>query len=546
MKSPDLDRGRDAFRRMAWREAYAWLSAADAAAPLGPEDLERLARAAFLLGRDDAPAITERAHREALRHGDHAHAANSAFWLGMALLDRREYAKANAWFARAERIVDDTGLDTVERGYLLLPRALEHAMEGDQEAAVRAYDQALALAQRFGDSDLATLARLGQGEARIALGEIRTGLAALDDVMLAVTSGEVSSIVAGIAYCSAIESFQAIFDLRRAQEWTAALTRWCEAQPDLVPFRGLCRLERAHLMQLRGDWRAADDEARQAQAWFSGTWPEDPAIGEALHRQGDLHRLQGRFSEAEAAYRDACRYGRQAEPGLAQLRLARGDVGAAMTSIRRALAEAAEPARRSRLLEPAVDIALAADDLESARGWSEELGGLAARLGAQWLDAMAARAAGAVRLASGDAAGAIGTLRSAWSTWQGLGVPYEAARVRVLIARASRALGDEYAAAMEIDAARQSFLELGATPDVTALDAAVAALRPPGGLTAREVEVLRLVASGRTNRAIASDLVLSEKTVARHVANIFTKLDLSTRAAATAYAYEHGLIETQR
>ena len=548
MTSSILERGREAFQRKAWRDVYAFLSAAAQEAPVGIEDLERLGEAAYLLGRvTDAVAIQERAHREALAGGDRCRAARHAFWLGLGHLDRGEPAQAGGWFGRAERVLDEAGDKCVERGYLVMASALQWAGEGDREAALAAYLEASAIAERFGDADLATLARLGQGEEKIALGDLRAGVALLDEVMVAVRADEVSSIVAGIVYCSVIETFQAIFDLRRAQEWTTALTRWCESQPDLVPYRGQCRLHRARLMQLRGDWRDADEEARLARESLARPSPGDPLIGEAFYRQAELHRLQGRLREAEAGYREASRHGRRPEAGLALLRLAQGEIRPALASIRRALSEAADRPTRSGLLEPAVEIAVAAGDVEGARRAADELRELAAGLGAPLLEAMAARAEGAVLLEAGEAETALGILRSAWSAWQALGAPYEAARVRVLIARACRALDDDDAAALELDAARRVFADLGATPDVGAVDALARtwSSATPGGLTARELEVLRLVASGRTNRAIASDLVLSEKTIARHVANIFTKLDLSSRAAATAYAYEKGLVRAR-
>lgn len=548
MTSPILIRGREASGRKAWRDAYALLHAADQAAPLGLEDLERLGEAAHLLGHTgEVIALQERAHREAIRRGDIRRAVRHAFWLGLGLLDHGEHAQAGGWFARAARILDDARVESVERGYLLIPAAFASVTQGDHEAALATYVEASTIAERYGDSDLVTLARVGQGEERIALGDVRGGVALLDEAMVAVRADHVSPIVVGIVYCSVIDTFQAILDIRRAQEWTTALTRWCESQPDLVLYRGQCRLQRARLMHLRGDWHDAGVEARLAQESLSRPTPDDLAIGEALYQQAEVHRLQGRSVDAESLYRASSRHGRRPEPGLALLRLEAGQRRTALASIRRSLAEATDPSTRSRLLEPAVEIALAADDVEGARRAADELRALAVELGSPMLHAMAVRADGAVLLEAGRAEAAIGLLRAAWSAWQSLGVPYEAARARVLIARASRALDDEDAATMELDAARHVFLDLGAAPDVAAVDALVRRWSTPshGGLTARELDVLRLVASGRTNRAIASDLVLSEKTVARHVANIFTKLGLSSRAAATAYAYEQDLVRAR-
>jgi ATP/maltotriose-dependent transcriptional regulator MalT len=547
MAHPTLEHGREAFRRNAWGQAWTLLSAADLDVPLDFEDLQRLGDAAFMLGRDeDAAEIAERAHRQALAADEPRWAARSAFWLGLVLLDRGQLGRASGWFARAERVLEAAEADCVERGYLLVPAALRSLQEGDHGRALAAYAQALEIARRFGDADLALLGRLGQGEARIAAGDPSAGVTLLDEVMVAITADDVSPKVVGIAYCTALELLAGIFDLQRAQEWTRTFTRWCEAQPDLVAFRGLCRLHRARLMQLRGDWHDADDEAGQALAWFSAPNPDDDGIGEALYQRADLRRLQGRIREAETLYREASRRGRRPEPGFALLRLEQGDPRSAAASIRRALAEAPDQPARSRLLEPAVEIALAAGDAEAARRWADELGRHGTIIGGPWLEAMALRADGAVRLHLGEAEVAIGILRTAWTAWHALGAPFEAARVRVLIARASRALGDDDAAAMELDAARQVFVDLGAESQIRALDAlgSAGSGRRPGGLTMREVQVLRLVASGRTNRVIATDLVLSEKTVARHVANIFTKLGLSSRSAATAFAYEQGLMLT--
>ncbi len=499
--SPTLIRGREAFQRKAWKDAHAFLLAADREAPLTLEDLERLGEAAYLVGLvADTTSIQERAHREALRSGNPCRAAWHAFWLGLSLLDRGEQAQAGGWFARADRILDDAGVDCVERGYLLMPSALGSVAQGDHEAAFATYVAASAIAERFGDTDLATLARLGQGEEKIALGDVRAGVELLDEAMVAVRADQVSPIVVGIVYCSVIDTFQAIFDVRRAQEWTTALSRWCDSQPDLVPYRGQCRLQRARLMQLRGDWRDADEEARLAREWLSRPSAGDPAIGEAVYQQAELHRLQGRLADAETGYREASRHGRRPEPGLALLRLAQGQVRPALASVRRALAEAPDPPTRSRLLEPAVEIALAAGDIEGARRTAEELGELAASLDAPLLQAMAARANGAVLLEAGQWEVAIGVLRSAWSAWQAIGAPYEAARAQVLVARACRALDDEDAAAMELDAARRVFDDLSAAPDLAAVEFAC-----PGVVDSESRRAHRPRARGSSPRRVGPD-----------------------------------------
>jgi DNA-binding CsgD family transcriptional regulator len=538
-----LERGRRAFAAQAWADAYGSLESADDAEPLGAEDLELLATAAHLLGRtDDATRAWERAHQAAVRDGDLARAVRDAFHLVMGFGQRGEFAQAGGWFARASGLVEQIGSDRVERGYLLIPQALLALDSGDASGAFAFFDEAAAIAARFNDPELSTLGRLGRGQTLIAMGETARGVALLDEAMVAVTAGEVSPINAGIVYCAAIEAFQAIFDLRRAQEWTTALSRWCDDQPDLVPFRGRCLVYRAELMQFHGLWQDAVAEAGRAADWLSRPPPE-PAIGEAHYQQAELHRLRGEDEEAEQDYRAASQWGRRPDPGLALLRLAQGDTDAAAASIRRAVDEADEFSR-PRLLEPYVEIMLAARDVAAARAAADDLAALADRFDATLPRAIASRAAGSVQLAEGDARGALVTLRRAWELWLDLEAPYESARVRVQIAMACRAVGDADTADLELAAARAVFGDLGAVRDVARVDELVtrAAAVKGSGLSRREIEVLRLLANGRTNREIATGLGISERTVDRHVSNIFAKLDVSTRSAATAYAYEHRLV----
>ena len=541
--SADLDLARAAFDRRAWTEVAERLGAADAERELAIEDLERLSVALHMLGRsDDSRRVLERAHLAALGAGDPIRAARHAFYLVMSFGEQGEYAQAGGWHARATRLLDEAGTDCVERAMLLVPAALRARDEGRAAESLALFDQVAAAADRYHDPDLHAMACLGQGETLIAMGEVERGLTLLDEAMVAVTAGEVEPINVGIVYCGSIQAYQAVFELGRAQEWTTALTRWCDSQPDAVPFRGRCLIFRSEILQIHGRWEAAVDEVGRAREWLLLP-PPKPAVGEAYYLQGELHRLRGEFDAAEAAYRDGATWGRRPDPGVALIRLAKGDHRAAAASLRRALDEA-DPIARPRLLEPYVDVMLAAGDIEAAEEAVRELATVGQK-GAQppLLRAIAARADGLVKLAKGDAKSALGALRSAWELWQTLDAPYESARARVAIGQACQALGDVDGAAMELAAARKAFDELGALPDRDRVDAlAGSSPAAPGGLSPRELEVLRLVAGGGTNRDIATSLGISERTVDRHVSNIFTKLDVSSRTAATAFAYEHRLV----
>jgi DNA-binding CsgD family transcriptional regulator len=516
---------------------------ADAAAPLDLDDLESLASAAYLTGHEAESTLAwTRAQQEAIRRDDPRRAARNAMLVGADLMFRGETAPALGWFARAGRVLDGCG-ECPERAWLLIWNAYALMWDGNPAEAQHAFAEGVTAGQQFKDIDLLTMSLQGQGMCLVMQGEGPAGIALLDEAMVGVTSGEVSSMYAGIAYCTVIAGCVDIFDLRRAREWTAALTRWCDSQPDLVPFRGNCLVHRCELMQLDGAWPEAMEAARQACDLLSGpvTWD---TLGSAHYQLGELQRLRGGFATAEQSYRRASEAGRQPEPGLALLRLAQGRVDVAVAVLRRALDETQEPPARSRVLPAYVEAMIASGDVASARAGADELGEIAKLLDAPYLHAVAASAAGAVLLAEGDARSALRMLRGAASAWRGLDAPYETARVRVLIGLACSALGDPETSAMEFDGARKVFDQLGAAPDIERLDVLLGRQygQAPGGLTAREVEVLRLVAAGKTNRVIARELGVSEKTVARHVHNSFTKIGVPSRAAATAYAYEHGLI----
>jgi tetratricopeptide (TPR) repeat protein len=362
-----LVRGRESFGRWAWADAFDQLSAADREVRLAPEDLERLAIAAYLVGRDaDRDDVLARAHQEWLRLGAAERAARCAFWLAFGLLNRGELARGGGWLARARRLLDDGQLDCVEQGYVLLPLAIQRLVEGDAAAAYATFSQAAKLGDRFGDRDLTTIALAGRGQALLRLGETAEGVASLDEAMVAVEAAELSPVMVGIVYCAVIEACQELFDLRRAREWTAALTDWCASQPDLVPFRGQCLVHRSQVIQLRGAWGEAMEEVRRARQRLS-TPPGQPALGMAIYQQAELHRLRGESVKAEEAYREASQWGHPPQPGLALLRLAQGRVDAAAAAMRSALDEAQDRIARAKVLPAYVEIVLAAGDVPAAR-----------------------------------------------------------------------------------------------------------------------------------------------------------------------------------
>jgi DNA-binding NarL/FixJ family response regulator len=542
-EAPALVRGRQAFEHRTWAEAYRLLEAADREAPLEPNDLERLATAAYMMGRDDEhEACRERAHQAFLGRHDPEEAARSAFWLAFGLLQRGAAAPASGWLIRAERLLDDAHIDCVVRGYLLIPAAIQRVVRGEPAAAHAIFGRAAEIAGQFADRDLGALACHGRGRALIRLGDVGAGVALLDEAMVAVVAGEVTPMLAGDIYCSVLEACHEILDLRRAFEWTTSLARWCAAQPDLVRYRGECLLYRAELRQLHGEWHDAENDAIEARELLSAPRPRR-ALGAAFYRVAEIDRLRGEFTKAEAAYKRAHESGRTPQPGLSLLRLAEGDVQAAAASIRNALRDPSPRGARARLLSAATEIMLAAGDIESARAAAGELSEIAAA-GTPFLSAASAHATGAVLLAAGDAAAAVTALRLGCDGWRDLEMPYEEALARELLAVACQQLGDRDGCTIERDAALSAFKRLGAQAAVARV-AVLADSSPPdaaGVLSDRETQVLRLVAAGKTNRAIAEALFISDKTVARHVSNIFDKLGVSSRAGATACAYRRHLI----
>jgi DNA-binding NarL/FixJ family response regulator len=550
--SGDVEQGRAHFRLRAWGEAYDTLARADRSVALAVEDVERLAWSAALTGRDaEMVQLLERSYQIHLGRGAEIAAGRAAFWIGFRLLALGEAGRASGWLARAQRLTD--GQDCVERGYLKVPEVHRHFAAGDPAAAAAAAAEAVAVGVRFRDADLVAFARGLQGRALVRQGQIDAGLALLDEAMVAATSGELSQpIVVGLIYCTAIATCQRVFAIGRAREWTSALAAWCDSQPQLVVFTGTCLVHRAEILQLGGAWPEAIDEARRASE--RAPLAHDLAsAAEAAYQRAEIHRLRGELAEAEEAYQRAGELGREPQPGLALLRLGQGRCAVAASAIRRVLGETADDLGRARLLPAAVEILLALGERDEARGACGELEAIAARAAAEncrsaetteILGALAAQARGAVQLADGEAQTAVASLRRAFQVWQQMAAPYPAARLRVLLAEACRALGDDESGRQELRFARETFVRLGATPDVARIDAPASGqgAGARSGLSPRELEVLRLLASGKTNKVIAKQLFLSEKTVDRHVSNIFTKINVASRAAATAFAYQHQLI----
>jgi DNA-binding CsgD family transcriptional regulator/tetratricopeptide (TPR) repeat protein len=414
---------------------------------------------------------------------------------------------------------------------------------GQFEAAHDTARAAVEAGERFGDVDLTAFALHAQGRALVKQGKVPDGLALLDEAMVAVVAGELSSpVFTGMIYCSVIDACREVYEWRRGREWTGALAQWCDAQPELVRFTGQCLVHRSEVLQLSGAWPEAIEEARRAGERFA-QGPAHPAAPGAFYQQGEVYRLRGDFSAAEDAYRTVSRYGGEPYPGLALLRLAQGRPEAAVAAICRSLDATTDPLERARLLPAQVEIMLTAGDPARARAAAGELAGIAEAFPGGALAAIGAHAQAAVELADGDAHAALAALRQALPVWQEVDAPYEIARLRVLVGQACRALGDDDGAGWEFEAARATFEQLGAAPDLTRLDALTSS-RPASrhGLTPQELRVLRLVATGGTNKAIAAELVLSERTVDRHVSNILTKLGVPSRSAATAYAYSHRLV----
>jgi DNA-binding CsgD family transcriptional regulator len=536
----DLLRARVAYDRRDWLAAYGVLTEA-AADEFTAEDFSRLATAAYLVGRrNDCIQALQRAYQMHLDSGAVLAAARAAFWLALVLMTSGETAVGGGWVGRAQRLLADVEGDVVERGYVAIHEMYRHIFAGDFGTALALSQQVTDYGRRFADPDLVAMGLNAQGRMLLYGGRVPEGLTLMDEAMVGVAAGEVSVIFAGNVYCSMIEACQEIADFDRAARWTSVLTTWCGEQPGLVPFTGQCAVHRGQIMRVHGAFDEALAEFDLAVRRYRDADALD-AAGLAMAERGDVLRLRGDLGGAAAAYDAAVNFGYEPQPGLALLWLAQGRTEAAVAAVRRLLGEAHDQVHRSRLLPAAVEVLIASGDVDTATGLAAELQSIAASFGCPSVQARADHASAELALATSDPAAALPSLRRERGVWERIGARYDAALCRVLLGRALRALGDNESAVTELTAARRTLAELGARP---AEHEAAALIRPtlPCGLTEREVEVLRLVATGKTNPEIAALLVLSEKTVGRHLSNIFTKINVTTRTAAAAFAYEHHLV----
>ncbi|HET6166411.1 MAG TPA: response regulator transcription factor [Marmoricola sp.] len=525
-----VDEARAAYAAREWRRAYESYAAAG---ELDADDQDRHAICAMLLGRmDDYFALRERSYEDRLARGDLIGAAMAAFWSGMQRVVAGDVAVGGGWLARAGRLVAEDGTDSLPAACLTIAASFEAMSTGDAERALELIDDAIKAGRRLRSDDLVALATHQRGLVLIRTGRTEEGLAALDEAMVEVTAGQASPMITGIVYCGVVDGCWAAYELHRAQQWTAVMSEWCAAQPDLANFTGECKVRRAELKQLHGEWADAETELAGVSPADVDAW----AAGMAAYLRGNLDRLQGRFEEAEDAFAEAARLGEDPQPGLALLRLARGSVQAAAAMVRRCLAETQDNGKRVEVLVAAVEILIAADEPEAAADARTQLGELARTCRTPVVDALAAHCSALVEAASGRPDAALPRARDALKHWVKLRVPYQEARTRLVVAEACRDLGDLESADRETTTARELLESLGATPALARLS------RSTGLLSTREVEVLRMLTKGLTNRAIAEQLVLSERSVDRHVSNIYAKLGVSSRAAATTYAFEHQLV----
>lgn len=536
-----LERARDAAYRGSWAEAFALFGQLDLA-DLGPRDLEALADAAWWTCRlDESIAVRQQAYARYLAAGEQRRAAYAAWLLSLDYGIRGEPSAASGWLRRAQRHVT-AHPDCVERGFVALTESDIARTRGELALARSRAQVAVELGERCGSLDLHAMGIQALGRVLIACGEAHEGEALLDEAMTLVIGHRLSPLFTGFVYCNVLATCMERADFGRASEWTDAAMAWCESVSALTPYHGVCRMHRVEVTALRGDWEQAESEALRTTEEMQGL--EQHVVAEALYEIGEIHLKRGDLTAAENWFVRAHKLGRDPQPGLAAVRLAQGRLDAAAAGLRLSLASTAEPAvQRARLLATQVDVAIAAKDLRTAQEAVEGLERVASRTATALLEATASAARASFHLAEGKVEETLVQARRAWSLWESLKSPYHAAKTRMIIGLASERGGDTERAQTEFEAAQAAFERLGARLDArAAAEHARGAKELPQGLSQRELEVLRLVSTGKTNREIAASMGISEHTVSRHLENMFRKLAVSSRAEATAYAFQHGLV----
>ncbi|MFV2143885.1 helix-turn-helix domain-containing protein [Isoptericola sp. G70] len=514
--------------------------AREAVRTLGIDDLASLAQACWWLGHiDEYALVTDEVCRLRTDAGDAPGAAAAAVELGFSESVRGNDAAAAGWLARAGRLLATTP-DAVEHGFLLIIEAHGTLAVGDLARADQLVHRVLELGDRFHEPTLQAYGLFLSGRLAIRRGRVREGSRYLDEAMIPVLGGRTALPWAGDLYCQMMQLCYELGDLPRAQHWTEITEAWCQELAPARLFTGICRVHRVQLLQVHGDWPRALREAEEAAADLADI--DVVAAGEANYRCGELHRLRGELDLAETAYRAARALGREPLPGSALLHLERGSTATAAASLDAALAGVRAPLDRAPLLAARIEVALCQDDRGRLDALVDELNDIADHHGSPGWQAEACRWRGSVQAAYGHHPAALPVLREARDRWQQIDAPREVARTRVEIARSLEALGDGDTAREEYELAATTFAELGAGRELQHLVAQRRRRRAPEELSPRETEVLAVVAEGGTNRDVGAHLHISERTVARHLANTYLKLGVSSRTAAVAWARDHGVV----
>ena len=464
-----LEAGRAAAGRRAWREAYPLLGEAVErdASPSG-DDLELLAEAAYWTGRfDEALEVREHAYAVHAAAGDSERAANAALKLALDNIGKGALALARGWLARGERLLAELPESRVH-GMLAVARGQSALTAGRLDEVVAEAERAYELGRRFADRDCEAFGLVLKGVAFMIQGRYDEGLRLLDEASTAAVAGELSPFSSCVVYCMTITGCHSVGDFDRARQWTDAAHRWCEDE-DAEGFPGACRVHRSEILHLTGDWEGAEKEAlgacRELGAYDVMT------AGAGYYQIGEIRRRRGDFAAAEEAYGQARAFGREPQPGLAQLRLAQGKVDEAVAGLRLALIEELEmPFARVQLLAAQVEVSLAAGDAAAARKAVDELGALADSLlvdgqRTPLVEGTFELARGQIELAEERWEQAIACLRRALRIWSRIGAPYETARAHEGLGQTYGKLGDPEGGRAALETAKETFERLGAVLD---------------------------------------------------------------------------------